>query len=196
MQRPPNLPLTLAQQKARTGEEPLWVFAYGSLMWRPGFVFAERVPAVLHGWHRSLCILSLRYRGTPTQPGVVLGLDRGGSCTGIAYRIAPEHRREAVEYLDDRELDMDCYHPRFARLRLCDGRVVESYLYVADRQASQYAGALSLQERLALLRHGVGEVGSSRDYLEQTLVQLAALGVRDGALHRLLRALEEGEPSS
>lgn len=181
---------TVAEWRARHEPGDLWVFAYGSLMWRPGFSFAERVPAVLHGWHRSLCILSIQYRGTPEVPGLVLGLDRGGSCKGIAYRVVAGERQAAVEYLDGRELPSRCYLPRFAPIRLADGRRVDSYVYVTDPAHPQYGGHLSAQRRLALLCQGHGEQGSSRDYLAQTVAQLAALGVRDGLLQRTLAAVD------
>ena len=88
---------------ARNLESDLWVFGYGSLMWRPGFEFVEQVPARLIGEHRALCVYSFDHRGTPEQPGLVLGLDRGGACRGIAYRVAGSARRDTVQYLRDRE---------------------------------------------------------------------------------------------
>ena len=93
-------------------ESDIWIFAYGSLMWNPGFAHAERQPALLHGWHRSFCVYSHRYRGTPDRPGLVLGLDRGGSCRGVAYRVAQEKARDTLAYLWDREMVLGVYRPR------------------------------------------------------------------------------------
>ena len=92
-------------------EDPVWIFGYGSLMWRPGFAFVERVVTRVHGYHRQFCVWSHRYRGSPRSPGLVLGLDRGGSCRGIAYRIAPDQAAEVLAYLDEREMVTGVYQP-------------------------------------------------------------------------------------
>src|SRR5215469_11706625 len=92
---------TLPDRAASEGD--LWVFGYGSLIWRPGFDFVERVPARLIGEHRALCVYSFVHRGTPEKPGLVLGLDRGGACRGVAFRIAEKNRAATVGYLRARE---------------------------------------------------------------------------------------------
>jgi len=172
------------------GVEPVdgdrWVFGYGSLMWDPGFAHAERQPALVRGYHRDMCILSLRYRGTPEQPGLVLGLRQRGSCRGIAYRVEDHDWPEARAYLHQREMVTYAYHPRRVPARLADGRRVVCHTFVADPSHRQYAGHLPLAERLGLLRQGIGPKGSARDYLASTVAHLDDLGIRDGHMHDLL----------
>lgn len=183
-------PQSKAEHQARQTDSDLWVFAYGSLMWRPGFAFAESRPALLEGWHRSLCILSIRYRGTPEKPGLVLGLDQGGTCQGRAYRIRAAERPAAADYLDSRELATRSYLPCFLPLLLDDGRQVSAYAYVADTAHPQYGGALDEAEKIAMIAHSEGREGPCRDYLANTLDQLAGLGVEDAPLAATLRAVD------
>jgi cation transport protein ChaC len=167
-----------------------WVFGYGSLIWQPGFDFEESMPATLHGWHRAMCILSTHYRGCPQTPGLVLGLDRGGCCRGMAFRLAAERAEEIRQYLYDREMITQVYTPRFAPLRLTDGRRVSGYLFTARRDHAQYSGALSPERAVALIRQGIGSGGTSRDYLASTVEHLERLGIRDAALERLLHRVD------
>jgi cation transport protein ChaC len=160
----------------------LWVFAYGSLMWRPDFAFEERQPALLHGWHRALCVYSWHYRGTHEQPGLVLGLDAGGSCRGVAYRVAPENAAAVVAYLRERELVSYVYRELVGPVRLGDHRRVPALFYAAEPKHAQYAGRLTLAERLALVAQGSGQAGPNSDYVLNTLAHLEALGVRDPEL--------------
>lgn len=178
------------QRAARAEAGDLWVFGYGSLMWRPGFPFAEMAPALLRGWHRDLCVKSIRYRGTPEAPGLVMGLERGGSCRGRAYRVAAGSRLAALDYLDGRELATRAYRTRFLSLELADGRRVRAYGYVTDPQHAQYAGALSRDQRIALVLQGCGAEGPCRDYLANTVAHLDALGIRDGLMHAMLAAVD------
>jgi cation transport protein ChaC len=157
----------------------LWVFGYGSLMWRPGFAFAERLPARLAGWHRALCVYSHLYRGTEEAPGLVLGLDRGGSCRGVAFRVAGAKAAATIAYLRERELVTYVYRELVRPVVLADGRRVPAVFYAADRGHAQYAGALSRAERLALVARGVGVSGPNRDYVLNTLAHLDGMGVRD-----------------
>src|SRR6201995_4229898 len=108
------------------GSEDLWVFGYGSLIWRPGFSFAERRIATIHGYHRSLCIYSHVHRGTPERPGLVLGLDRGGACAGVAFRVAAARRVETLGYLRERELVTSVYREALLRTLIDDGRRVDA----------------------------------------------------------------------
>ena len=170
--------------------DDFWVFAYGSLIWQPGFEYAESCAATLYGWHRAMCILSTHYRGSPETPGLVLGLDRGGSCHGLAYRVAAEQAEQVQTYLYDREMVGGVYLPKFLRLRLRDERKVLGYVFVAKRDHAQYAGPLSPGEAVRLIRQGTGRTGSSRDYLASTVAHLAALGLNDAALERLLRLVD------
>lgn len=167
----------------------LWVFAYGSLMWRPGFVFEERGPARLMGYHRSLCVYSHVHRGTPDRPGLVMGLDRGGSCVGLAFRVPARHAPETLAYLREREQVTMVYRERMAPVRLRDGRAVLALTYIVDRRHPQYAGRLALDEIVRFVRQGAGKSGLNRDYVLHTHEALAAIGVVDPCLACLAQAL-------
>lgn len=167
--------------------EPLWVFAYGSLMWRPGFAVAERHPALLYGWHRSFCLYSWRHRGTRERPGAVLGLDRGGACRGIAYRVPDAATEDALAYLWDREMVNYVYVPRRLGVRMAGGRRVTALAFVVDPASPQYCGRLPDAELAALLRQGVGESGAAVDYLANLMQHLRELGIRDQGLEALER---------
>jgi glutathione-specific gamma-glutamylcyclotransferase len=167
----------------------LWVFGYGSLMWRPGFDYVERQPARLRGYHRALCIYSHVHRGTPERPGLVLGLDRGGSCRGVAFRVEPAKVHATVAYLRGREQVTTVYVERCVRIRLDDGREVEALTYVVDRRHVQYAGKLPLDKILEYVRAGVGQSGENPAYVLNTHRHLAALSLRDPVLAQLVEAL-------
>ena len=167
----------------------VWIFAYGSLMWRPGFGYLEASPARLHGYHRSLCIYSVVHRGTPEQPGLVLGLDRGGSCRGWAFRVDPQQEADILAYVDGRELVTEVY--RRKRLPVTIGmRRVLAWSYVVRREHPQYAGQLAPDRLLDLVRRGVGRSGRCRDYLVSTVDHLESMGIVDGPLHSLAKALD------
>lgn len=172
-------------------DEDLWVFAYGSLIWRPGFAFLERVPARLIGAHRALCVLSHVHRGTPERPGLVLGLDRGGACRGIAYRVAARERTETVAYLRAREQVTKVYREttRSVWLAGTPERRVSALCYMVDRGHHQYAGRLTLEEQLHFVRQGHGQSGQNRDYVLATVKALEALGCRDRDLHLIAERL-------
>lgn len=176
----------------------LWVFGYGSLMWRPGFAHMERAPARLIGLHRSLCVFSFVHRGTPERPGLVLGLDRGGMCRGIAFRVAAAKRAETIAYLRGREQVTSVYVETMRQIELEDRerRKVRALCYTVDRGHVQYAGRLSLAERLHHVRQGHGRSGPNRDYVLATVQALEALGYRETDLHLLagrLKGLHEAE---
>jgi glutathione-specific gamma-glutamylcyclotransferase len=166
------------------------VFAYGSLMWRPDFPFAEIMPATLYGYHRAFCITSTHYRGTAERPGLVLGLDRGGQCVGRLYRIGPTDAAQVAEYLHQRELITGCYVPKDVTLRLQDGAKARGLTYVADRTHYQYAGKLDDVKIAGIIRHSVGLMGSNRDYLRNTVQHLEEMGIADTSLHRILKLVE------
>jgi cation transport protein ChaC len=174
---------------APPGQGPLWVFGYGSLMWRPGFEFAEKSLSAVRGFHRALCIYSHVHRGTPKRPGLVLGLDRGGSCHGIAYRIAATDQPTILAYLRSREQATAVYLERTVRARLQDGRLVDALTYVADRSHAQYAGKLPRQELLRLVRQGRGQSGRNPDYIRNTHAHLVDLGLVDPILAWLVDQL-------
>jgi cation transport protein ChaC len=170
----------------------LWVFGYGSLMWRPGFAYLERVSARLIGLHRALCVFSFVHRGTPERPGLVLGLDRGGMCRGVAYRVAAKARAETIEYLRSREQVTSVYLETMRRIELEDHarRRVRALCYVIDRSHVQYAGRLTLAESLHHVRQGHGQSGPNRDYVLETVRALEALGYRETELHLLAEQLK------
>ncbi len=178
--------------KPEPGRE-FFVFAYGSLMWRPDFPFVEVLPATLYGYHRAFCITSTHYRGSKEHPGLVLGLDRGGRCIGRLYRIGPTDAADVAEYLHQRELISGCYVPTHVTLRLQDGGHAEGLAYVADRTHYQYAGKLNDQVIARTIRHAVGVMGSNRDYLINTVQHLEEMGIGDTSLHRILKLVEQEE---
>lgn len=170
-------------KNTETHQNDFWVFAYGSLMWNPGFAYEEVKPGLIEGYSRSLCILSTVYRGTPDTPGLVLGMDRGGQCCGLAFRIAPQNVNATITYLDDREMVTRVYTAHYFDTQLNDGRTVKSYTYVVKRDHDQYAGKLSLQEQARLVAQGVGNAGPAIEYLKNTINHIDELGIHDAELH-------------
>lgn len=170
-----------------------WVFGYGSLMWRPGFDYLESVTADLPGAHRSLCVYSWVHRGTRQRPGLVLGLDRGGSCRGVAFRVAGSNRAAVIGYLRERELVTLVYREVWRPVILhSDGRPrVRALTFVTDRDHEQYAGRLSAEAVLGHVRHARGRAGANRDYILNTVAHLRGLGLRDALLERVAAALAE-----
>ncbi len=170
----------------------LWVFAYGSLMWRPGFDYLERLPARLTGLHRSLCVYSFVHRGTPEKPGLVLGLDRGGACRGIAFRVAAGKRAETIAYLREREQATKVYIEAIRNVTLMDRerRQVPSLVFLVDRGHPQYAGKLSLDQQLHHIRQAHGKSGANPDYVLATVAELESHGYRDENLRQLAERLK------
>lgn len=166
-----------------------WVFAYGSLMWNPGFEWELRLPARVFGYHRAFCIYSWHYRGTPEDPGLVLGLDRGGSCHGIAYRVASARWAEVVAYLDAREMVTAVYHPVTVTAHL-NSRKVSARAYAVDRAHAQYAGTLPAAEQARIIRAGHGLGGPNMDYFKSTIAHLEDLGLEDRRLAKVARLLK------
>lgn len=160
----------------------LWVFGYGSLIWRPGFDYVERQPALLKGAHRALCIYSHIHRGTPDQPGLVLGLDHGGACNGVAFRVDAARRAETLRYLREREQVTMVYRECARPVRLGDGRMVIALCYVADRRHGQYAARLSREDVLRFVRQGVGQSGPNHEYVRNTAQALKDMGIHDSLL--------------
>lgn len=172
-------------------DQDLWVFAYGSLMWRPDFPFVERVEARLVGAHRALCVYSFVHRGTPERPGLVLGLDRGGTCRGIAYRVPAVHRASTIAYLRAREQVTSVYRECMRPIWLSRDpeQRVPALCYMVDRGHAQYAGRLTLAQQLHHVRQGRGQSGANRDYVIATVGALEQLGYRETALHLLAERL-------
>ncbi len=178
--------------------DDLWVFGYGSLMWRPGFDFLEKVEARLLGAHRALCVYSFVHRGTPERPGLVLGLDRGGMCRGLAFRVAAKKRAETIAYLREREQVTMIYRESMRRVWLQGEpeRQVSALCYMVDRSHPQYAGRLTLEQQLHHVRQGHGQSGANRDYVVATVAALEGMGYREGELHLLAARLKGAHETS
>ncbi|MGW8269000.1 MAG: gamma-glutamylcyclotransferase [Burkholderiales bacterium] len=163
----------------------LWVFGYASLMWSPGFAYRERQRGFVYGYHRALCIYSHRHRGTRERPGLVMGLCRGGSCWGMAYRLASRTQRAILAALWRREMRNYVYLPRLVTVRVA-GRQVRALTFVADQTHRQFAGDLDVEHTARLVAQGRGGRGHNIDYLQRTLAHMHELGVRDPHLDRVL----------
>lgn len=185
---PPETPLDTAAETARLVPPPgedFWVFGYGSLVWHPGFPHLEVRKGLLYGYHRHFCLYSHRYRGTPECPGLVLGLDRGGSCRGLVYRVPAAEADEVMDYLYEREMNTGAYSPRWLEVR-SEPEPVSAIAFVIDPSHENYTGRLSLERTLELLLQGRGQRGTCIEYLENTVHHLHALGLRDRSLEHLL----------
>ncbi|QQS14503.1 MAG: gamma-glutamylcyclotransferase [Rhodospirillales bacterium] len=178
-----------ASSVAPVAARPGWVFAYGSLMWNPGFATTETMGARLAGWHRAFCIRSEHYRGTPEAPGLILGLLPGGTCRGMVHRLPRDGHDAVRRYLWDREILNDGVYVETVRpVTLAGGARVEALVYLANRDHRQYAGKLPHADAAPLIRRGVGATGSNLDYLANTVERLDALGFHEPSLRALLAA--------
>lgn len=164
--------------------EDVWVFGYGSLMWNPAFHHAERRTATLPGWHRRFCLWTPLGRGSPDCPGLVLGLDNGGSCRGVAYRIRAAEAWEELDIVWRREMVSDGYTPRWVKARTADGPV-RAITFTINHGAPRYAGRLSLDQAAAVIARAEGRLGSCAEYLLSTVEHLDTLGIPDRRLHAL-----------
>jgi cation transport protein ChaC len=178
-----SLAATLA---ARAPREPVWVFGYGSLVWSPTFHFAERRLARAHGWHRGFYVWSKVNRGSPERPGLVLGLDRGGRCGGMAFRLEEAALEEELALLWRREMLMGTYVARWIRVDI-DGRHLQAIAFVVNRAAPGYAGRLSDEQIITAALAAHGHYGSCAEYLLNTAASLAQQGIADRHLDRLAR---------
>jgi glutathione-specific gamma-glutamylcyclotransferase len=163
----------------------LWVFGYGSLMWDPCFPYVRWAPALIYGYHRALCISSNRWRGTPERPGLVLGLDRGGACRGIAFLVARADVEPALDALWAREMVRRVYRPRLLHARLPD-EDIRALAFIADAKHAAYAGRLSIEETAQRVAICCGARGPNLVYLARTIEHLSELGVHDHHLARVL----------
>jgi len=182
--------MTLGEFLGLAPRGDLWIFGYGSLMWSPGFRASQKSAGRVHGYHRSLCIYSHRYRGTPRRPGLVMGLCRGGSCWGMVYRIAASSARRVLGRLYVREMRNRVYRPTFVRARV-GGREIRALAFVADVTHRQFVGDLDVAATARFVAQGVGERGHNIEYLSYTLAHMHELGVRDPHLDRVLLAALE-----
>jgi cation transport protein ChaC len=173
-----------------------WVFGYGSLMWRPGFVYRERMGAVHQGRRRAFCIYSVHHRGEPARKGLVLGLAPGGAVRGVAYRVAETDWADVHAYLMEREQPTETYIEARARVRLDDGRRVDALTFLSDRTHPQWAGALSLEAQADLIAGARGLSGRNIDYLADLVAHLREAGIADAAMDRLLAMVQEREAAA
>lgn len=174
-------------------ENEFWVFAYGSLMWNPGFDFLDARPAVLYGYHRRLCLWSVRYRGTEAKPGLVLGLDRGGSCRGYAYHISQQQTHSVVDYLCERELITGAYDARLCPVVLEEGRKVSALTFVSKQDHPHFVPKLALNETVSVVRDAKGARGCNRSYVLNTVTHMNQMNIRDTELHRIANHLESND---
>jgi cation transport protein ChaC len=168
----------------------VWVFAYGSLIWNPIFRHAERRLAVIHGYHRSFCLRSRLWRGSIDKPGLVLGLDYGGSCTGVAFRIPARHAVSELKLLWRREMVLASYAPRWVTARTRKGKV-RAIAFIVNHDHPHYAAKLDEQTMLEILATACGQLGTCADYLQQTVAGLEHHGIHDARLAKLHVLLKE-----
>lgn len=182
--------MELPQFLERLPHRDLWIFGYGSLMWRPDFSYEHKSVGLIRGYHRALCILSTRYRGTAAKPGLVMGLCRGGSCWGMAFRVPAARVHGVLEKLWAREMLRRVYEPRIVPVRVEAGRKVRALTFVADAAHPQYVRELDLNGRARLVAQGVGQRGRCTEYIRRTLEHMYELGVTDPHLERVLETAE------
>lgn len=178
--------MEIAQFLERLPRRDLWIFGYGSLMWSPGFRPSEQAAALVRGYHRALCILSSRYRGTPERPGLVMGLCRGGSCWGMAFRVPAARVRRVLAALWKREMLNRVYKPTLIPVVVAPGRRIRALAFVADTTHRQFVRELDLHGRARLVAQGIGQRGRCVDYIRNTLQHMLELGVNDPHLARVL----------
>ncbi len=174
----------------RRRNQSVWIFAYGSLMWNPAMQIAERRFARVHGFHRSFCLWTPLGRGSPDNPGMVLGMKPGGSCNGVVLRLAPDSVDDETRILWRREMFAGVYQPRWVRAYLSRG-AVDAIAFAMNTSHQRYTGDIPAERMVRALATASGRLGSSYDYLASTVAQLDELGVRDGAMHRLLLQVEK-----
>ncbi|MGE5537492.1 MAG: gamma-glutamylcyclotransferase [Gemmatimonas sp.] len=163
----------------------MWVFGYGSLMWNPGFIHRHMEYGLVRGWHRAFCVYSHVWRGTPERPGLVLGLDRGGACKGIAFAVDESDEAKVLAYLDERERVTNVYLRRRLTVKLTSGDTVPAWGYVVDRRHHQYARKLPMPRAAGIIAASEGKGGTNPEYLENTVRHLDEMGIPEGPLHAL-----------
>ncbi len=169
--------------------EDVWVFAYGSLMWNPCIHYIDRRPALIHGYHRSFCLWVPLGRGSPDRPGLTLGLEPGGSCRGMVFRIAAEVAENELDIIWNREMITGAYRPRLVSARTPKDPV-RAAAFVVNRAYPRYAGRLSPEAVADAIAVAEGRLGTCAAYLFDTVAHLDELGIEDGPMHRLKRLVE------
>lgn len=171
------------------GRDDLWVYGYGSLVWRPDFEFVERRPALLRGYHRALCLWSRVNRGTPERPGLVFGLDVGGSCRGMIYRIAAADVPQTLSELWKREMPSGAYIPKWLNCATPEG-TVQALAFVMDRSKPAYVSGLTHEQLIAIVRDAHGSYGPCTEYVLETAQALRQAGIHDRKLDALVHELQ------
>ena len=180
--------------EAREADEDCWVFGYGSLVWNPLFHFEEKRVVTTHGYHRSFCLWSRVNRGTPDKPGLVLGLDRGGRCSGVAYRNAPDRAENELRLIWRREMILGAYVPRWVQVSDSETQF-RAITVTINRAGPAYAGRLAPETLIDRLMTCHGRMGPGIDYLLHTAEALRAHGIEDRHLQELC-ALARSKPSA
>jgi glutathione-specific gamma-glutamylcyclotransferase len=183
-----SLQTTLAQNPS----SEVWLFAYGSLIWNPVIEFVDRQVGTLHGWHRRFCLWTPLGRGTPDNPGLMLGLDRGGSCRGVMYRISPEQVQSELMLVWRREMVVGSYIPRWVKVTTrstTDNSPRYAIAFLINRAHSLYAGPIDSAVIIQHLATARGSLGSCVDYLDQTVASLAAVDIHDRGLLTLQQSV-------
>ena len=175
------------------GQDDLWIFGYGSLIWRPDFPFQERRAALVHGWHRALKMWSSVNRGTPDCRGLVFGLLTGGSCKGMVFRVQGAQARQTLIELWKREMVTGVYDPRWLPLRTAQGPV-RALAFTLSRHSPHHTGELSDAQYRSIFATATGRFGTTRDYVHATYASLREMGIEDKALARILRLAQAEAP--
>ena len=173
----------------------LWVFGYGSLLWNPAFNYIEKQPAKLYGFHRRFCLSLTIGRGSPEHPGLMLALDRGGCCNGLAFKIAASEINSETDILWMRERLTGAYFARYATIRI-RGKATKGLTFIINRAHSRYVGRLSAEDTARYLLQGKGILGTCREYLENTTRQLDKIKVPDHYLHHLYRLIQKKDQTT
>lgn len=185
---------SLASMLAERPEGDVWIFAYGSLIWNPIILSVESRKARIEGWRRSFCLATASGRGSPDNPGLVLGLDTGGTCDGVALRLEEDHLLHELELLWRREMVAEAYIPRWVDLLDEDGaRFGSGIAFTMNPLANTYAGGLSREATVQRLATAAGSIGSSADYLFRARDGLRALDMWDDLLEDLAIEVEEAQ---
>ena len=172
-----------------TPGQDVWVYGYGSLIWRPEFSFLDRQQALLRGYHRSLCLWSRINRGTPEKPGLVFGLDAGGSCRGVAFKIAGENVPEVFEALWRREMSSGAYTPRWLPCKTKSGSI-QALAFVMNRNTDAYVPRMPLEQLVDVIHHAHGINGPCIEYVTETAQALKQSKIQDKRLQNVMDALE------
>ncbi|MBV6273017.1 gamma-glutamylcyclotransferase [Alcaligenaceae bacterium CGII-47] len=172
----------------RRTQGDIWVFGYGSLIWRPEFDYIESRSARVHGYHRSLCIWSRVNRGTPEQPGLVFGLDTGGSCQGKVFRVSATDAAQSLIALWRREMPSAAYIPRWLNCHTSQGPI-QGLVFTTDRKRDGYVPSLPIDQIVPIVHRGHGRYGACTDYVLQTAEALERAGIVDRKLRAIARAL-------